>query len=31
MTKNVKPITSVEVKESEMELAECEGGFCPVK
>jgi len=31
MTKNVKPITSVEVKESEMELAECEGGYCPVK
>jgi len=31
MTKNIKPITSVEVKESEMELAECEGGYCPVK
>jgi hypothetical protein len=31
MVKNIKPITSVEVKESEMELAECEGGACPVK
>ncbi len=31
MTKNVRPITSVEVKESEMELAECESGYCPVK
>lgn len=31
MTKNVRPITSVEVKESDMELAECESGACPVK
>jgi len=31
MIKSVKPITSVEVKESEMELIECEYGKCPVK
>ncbi len=31
MVKGIRPITSVEVKESEMELAECESGYCPVK
>jgi ribonucleotide reductase alpha subunit len=27
----VTPITAVEVKESDMELEECEGGICPIK
>lgn len=31
LKKKVKPITSVEVSENEMELDSCESGMCPVK
>lgn len=31
MTKNVKPITSVNVKESDFDIIDCDNGSCPIK
>ncbi len=31
MVSKVKPITSVEIKEEDMEVVDCEGGACPIK
>ena len=31
MSSNVKPITSVNISESDMELNDCDNGSCPIK
>jgi len=31
MSANVKPITSVNISESDMELNDCDNGSCPIK